>query len=126
LLCFCALPCAWPSRFVVVSLCLAVRCHSLLLCLVARHTLLFTVALVIHLRALMFVAVPNYLPLHLVVYLFFFSKYLLPSPPQLLFCYLVAHFRSLLLCFFISIGIFPHSLVQVEEFGTTSTSFIQL
>jgi hypothetical protein len=62
-------------------LCFVVRCHSLLLCLVAHHALLFTVALVIHLRALMFVAMPNYLPLRLVVYLFFFKVPLAIPPP---------------------------------------------
>jgi hypothetical protein len=59
------------------------------------------------------------------LFAFFFFKYLLPTPPPLLLCYLVFAFIPCCYAFLCQLVFLPHSLVRVEEFGTTSTNFIQ-
>jgi hypothetical protein len=95
-----------------------------LFCLVARHALLFTVALIAHLRALLFVIMLNYLQ---------FAPCCLPSffsstschPPHCCFATLLLAFIPCYYAFLCQLGFLPHFLVQVEEFGTKPTSFIQ-
>lgn len=143
-LCLTVLPCSLCLVACHCALLFAIMpCCSLVLftatcyspwCLVAKHTLLFTIT-------------PCYSPLHFatccaLMFTFLF-KYLLPPPPLLLHClavcctfflpHLVVHYCTLLLtiafCFLSCLVIYllcwlvfpPHSFVQMEELGTTST-----